>query len=276
LLNESAKCEKWVGIFAGRDDGGARGEATAILFQRDSFYCVHTRTFWLSDTPDVPGSKSASWHNPIPRICTEAVLLDTREGRPSKGERVKIINTHLDYDSMESRRRSLALIMHEVPGDMHAVLCGDLNATHLETETLKLVRRQMVDVLALDPDTAKASTFHGWEGVNQHIDYIFATPGVEASGVVIDRDKYGTGRRGSIGGGAGGGPSTGPVYPSDHFPVFAALTWKSPATGELAPPLPTAVIPAAAGTARRGSATGSGAATGGSAAAGPAAGSGKK
>ena len=54
-------------VGVGRDDGRARGEFSAILFRRDRFRVADSGTFWFSDTPGVPGSKS--WGNSITRIC---------------------------------------------------------------------------------------------------------------------------------------------------------------------------------------------------------------
>ena len=48
-------------VGVGRDDGRARGEFSAILFRRDRFRVADSGTFWFSDTPAVPGSKS--WGN---------------------------------------------------------------------------------------------------------------------------------------------------------------------------------------------------------------------
>ena len=65
-------------IGVGRDDGVAEGEYAAILFRKDRLHVADAGTFWFSDTPDVPGSKS--WGNNITRICTWARLVD-RDGR---------------------------------------------------------------------------------------------------------------------------------------------------------------------------------------------------
>lgn len=218
LLNEAAGSERWVGIFAGRDDGYDGGEACPIIFQKASLFCEWTGTFWLSETPDKPGSRTPSWGNALPRICTAAVFNDTRAGSPSAGARFKLLNTHLDYESAEARRRGMAAIMHHVPADMHAVLVGDFNSPPGEAAVHKAAGRQLLDV-AFAFGAGRAPTFHGFAGPaarpapgdGDHIDYIYASPGVEVLRYAVDTHRY---------------PPAGGVFPSDHYPVVAELRWR--------------------------------------------------
>ena len=85
-------------VGVGRDDGRARGEFSAILFRRDRFRVADSGTFWFSDTPEVPGSKS--WGNTITRISTWARLVDR------DGSAFWHFNLHLDHQSQPSRERS--------------------------------------------------------------------------------------------------------------------------------------------------------------------------
>jgi endonuclease/exonuclease/phosphatase family metal-dependent hydrolase len=61
---------------AARDDGRRTGEYAGIFFRRDRFEADLTDngTFWLSDTPEKPGSKT--WGNDIPRTATWLRLVD--------------------------------------------------------------------------------------------------------------------------------------------------------------------------------------------------------
>src|SRR5215203_2148240 len=45
----------WCGV--GRTDGKEAGEYSAILYRRSRFQSLDCQTFWLSETPDKPGSK---------------------------------------------------------------------------------------------------------------------------------------------------------------------------------------------------------------------------
>ena len=61
---------------AGRDDGRRSGEYSGIFYQRVRFEVDSTDagTFWLSDTPEKPGSMT--WGNGIPRVATWLRLAD--------------------------------------------------------------------------------------------------------------------------------------------------------------------------------------------------------
>ncbi|MCL4177599.1 MAG: endonuclease/exonuclease/phosphatase family protein [Verrucomicrobia bacterium] len=54
----------------GREDGVAQGEFVPVLYKRDRFEWVDAGHFWLSETPDVPGSKS--WDSSLPRMVSWA------------------------------------------------------------------------------------------------------------------------------------------------------------------------------------------------------------
>jgi len=66
-------------IGAGRDDGKTKGEYSAILYRRERFEVEQGGTFWLSDTPEVPGS--ITWGNACTRICTWARFVERKTGR---------------------------------------------------------------------------------------------------------------------------------------------------------------------------------------------------
>ena len=51
------------------------GEDMAVAFRTDSFLLVSLDTFWLSDTPHVPGSRFGTDQSSCPRICTAVTLL---------------------------------------------------------------------------------------------------------------------------------------------------------------------------------------------------------
>src|SRR5690606_28913782 len=53
-------------------DGNGEGEHTPIFWRRERLRVKESGTFWLSETPDVPGSRS--WETACTRIATWAVL----------------------------------------------------------------------------------------------------------------------------------------------------------------------------------------------------------
>ena len=45
----------YTSVGVGRDDGAKGGEMNPVFFRKERFDMVRTITFWLSDTPEVPG-----------------------------------------------------------------------------------------------------------------------------------------------------------------------------------------------------------------------------
>jgi len=111
----------WHGV--GRDDGKAKGEFSAIFYRKDRFQPLEGSTFWLSETPDVPGSKS--WDAAITRIVTWAEFKDKATD--------KIFfhfNTHFDHRGVRAREESARLLLsriEKIAGPSPVVVTGDFN-----------------------------------------------------------------------------------------------------------------------------------------------------
>ena len=191
-------------IGVGRDDGGARGEFAAILFRRTRFRVAEAGTFWFSDTPTVPGSKS--WGNTITRICTWARLID-RDGRG-----FFVYNVHLDHQSQPSRERSTGLLRERIDARSFAaepvVVTGDFNVGEKNPALATLVGPFVDTYRVVRPQETTVGTFTGFKFGNvdgEKIDYILVQPGsdvMHADIVRFTRDQR---------------------YPSDHFPVVARV-----------------------------------------------------
>jgi endonuclease/exonuclease/phosphatase family metal-dependent hydrolase len=191
----------------GREDGLLEGEFCPILFRKDRLQILTSGTFWLSDTPDVPGSRH--WGNRIPRICTWARLQDL-----CTGQSFYLYNTHLDHESQAARERGVALVMDMIkqrPSHDPAILTGDFNALPDNPAIISLkmsVSPVPVDaVFAASPASAEQGTFHGFTGraKGERIDYIFVSPEWR----IKDARVLSAGME--------------PPYPSDHFPVGITL-----------------------------------------------------
>ncbi|WP_437836045.1 RICIN domain-containing protein [Sorangium sp. So ce1153] len=205
----------------GRDDGMGAGEYSAILYSADRFEVGESGTFWLSDTPEVPGSRS--WGNFYVRICTWARLVERSSGRG-----FYVFNTHLDHESQPSRARSVELIADRIAKRTHpdpVIFTGDFNVGESNLAVLYVkgdaprasggsapvpAPPGFVDTFrVLYPSATEVGTFNGFRGdkTGAKIDFIFAnpTPVVE----VLEAQIIHTSRDG--------------LYPSDHFPVTARL-----------------------------------------------------
>ena len=93
-------------VGVGRDDGKAAGEMSAILFRTARFHVAASGTFWFSDTPEIPGSKT--WGNRITRIASWARFVDR------DGSAFTHYNLHLDHESQPSREKSTALLLQRI------------------------------------------------------------------------------------------------------------------------------------------------------------------
>lgn len=111
----------WTG--QGRE-GGTRGELMALFYDRRRLDLLAHGDFWLSDTPEVPGSNT--WGGGCPRMVTWARFRDLVTG----GE-LRAVNTHFDHLSDQARLRSAQLLAQWLitrPEDVPSLVTGDFNA----------------------------------------------------------------------------------------------------------------------------------------------------
>lgn len=201
-------------IGVAREDGKIDGEYSAILYRADRFGVAQAGTFWLSDTPEVPGSNT--WGAACVRICTWARLIENKSGKA-----FYIFNTHLDHVSQPSREKSAVLIAQRIESRNHKdpfVVTGDFNAgennpvvTYLKGKTAADGTKTPVPMIdtfrVLNPDVKDVRTGHAFRGGRQghKIDYVLVQPGAKVLEAQILYDNV-DGR-----------------YPSDHYPVTARL-----------------------------------------------------
>lgn len=174
LLRDSLPAYAQLGV--GRDDGKQAGEYAAILYRRDRLAVDTTGTFWLSDTPAVPGSMS--WGNRITRICTWARFRDRATGTP-----FAVFNVHLDHESQNSRERSVGLVLERVPrlaAGTPVIFLGDFNAGEDNPAVAAVRGAGFTEAYrVIRPDDAWAGTFGGFQGdsAGPMIDHIFLRGG---------------------------------------------------------------------------------------------------
>ena len=169
----------------GREDGVQAGEHAAVLYR--NLIATETETIWLSDTPNVPGSRS--WDAACTRVATLVTF----------AENFTVCNTHWDHVSERARERSAHLIREKLVGSM--VLCGDFNARpdDVSIRTIGAGLRHANDRLG--------GTYHGFSGDRDGdmIDHIFCTP----DWTILESEVVYASNNG--------------LWPSDHFPVVAHI-----------------------------------------------------
>ncbi|WP_435017355.1 endonuclease/exonuclease/phosphatase family protein [Tundrisphaera sp. TA3] len=122
----AARLDGYEVLAAGRDDGREKGEMMALFFRKDRFEKLDSGHFWLSETPDVPGSKG--WDSSLPRMATWAKL---RDRRAPDGPPIFFINTHFDHIGPKSKAEAARLIrarIDEMGRGSRVVLTGDFNS----------------------------------------------------------------------------------------------------------------------------------------------------
>lgn len=195
-------------IGVGREDGRTAGEYAALLVDTLRFGVLGSGTFWLSDTPDIPGSMH--WGNRITRVTTWARLVDR-----ATGDTVRVYNLHWDHESQPSRERSARLLLQRIAADANAgdaiVVMGDFNSDETNPAFTVLVSDQGVPLhdtfRARHPDATIVGTFNSFRGDSTagKIDAVLVGEGWETIDAGIDRRRFGA------------------LWASDHFAVWATL-----------------------------------------------------
>ncbi|MCZ8517128.1 endonuclease/exonuclease/phosphatase family protein [Paenibacillus filicis] len=196
--------------------GGQENEHCAIFYKKRELQLAETGTFWLSEQPDTPGSKS--WDSNLPRICTWARFIHLETGLE-----LAVFNTHLDHIGQRARSEGARMIKRAIKSlrERHGIavlLTGDFNS-HPGDDPIRFLRGE-TDAAETEPKmlTDAYTALQGDIGLSAHsfqggaegepIDYIFATPELHIAEVRIDRSRI-QGR-----------------YPSDHYPVIAGMEFR--------------------------------------------------
>ena len=119
-------------VGVGRTDGKMDGEYSAILYKRDRIEALESKTFWLSPTPEVPGSKG--WDAALERIATWGRFRDRATGC----EYVHL-NTHFDHKGEEARQQLKTFALALLGVELHA---HDRAAPDGAREALRAVLRR--------------------------------------------------------------------------------------------------------------------------------------
>lgn len=194
----------------GRDDGDRAGEYAAIFYKADRFEpdLDDCGTFWLSDFPEQPGSRT--WGNEVVRCATWLRLTDRTAGRA-----FYVFNTHYDHRHQGSREKASALITGRIGARRHpgepVVLLGDFNATEGNPAVEHFIQWGLEDPYrVLHQGESDRRTLHFWSGDTDgwaKVDHILVSQGARFDGAGIHR----VGNRRE--------------EPSDHYPVWARITW---------------------------------------------------
>ncbi|KAL8151628.1 hypothetical protein V2J09_021436 [Rumex salicifolius] len=168
-------------------------EHCTIFFDKDKVELVEGGTFWLSESPSVPGSKS--WGAVAPCIATWAIsysmialkkpfflcITFQLKGVEPPGFSFQIVNTNMDELSSRARRRSALLTWQHIaslPPSLPVVYCGGFNTQKESTTGRFLLGRSREHGVVGDmrdawpnarvrKNVSLIRTYHGFKGDKQ-------------------------------------------------------------------------------------------------------------
>ncbi len=203
----------YISVGVGRDDGARGGEMNPMFFRKTRFDMVRTITFWLSETPEIPGTKG--WGASLPRIVTWMELVDK-----NSHEHFFCFNTHFAHDSDSARIMSSKILLKEVEKiaqEFPFIVTGDFNMEPSSKgyailtgpdESIPVVNDSYV--ISDKRPSGPAYTFNGFSDKpgTGRVDYIFVKNGMKVldHGTVIKKEKG--------------------IFISDHWPVKATVLMK--------------------------------------------------
>lgn len=175
-----------------------------LIFYDRSWQCLKQDRFFLSLTPEVPSRMADSrW----PRQC---VMGRFRQNR----HEITCVNTHFDFADHVQKKSALIILDRLAgfsPDDTPQFLAGDFNARpgsdcyRVFTGPQSQLSPPFADVFENDT----SGTYHQFTGrpISNRVDWILWRHGARLTEKAVITDKFDG------------------IYPSDHFPVYAAFDY---------------------------------------------------
>jgi len=183
-------------------------EMAPLLFRRSTFSLLDTGCFWLSETPEIPGSMS--WGSAYPRTVSWVRLACQPTGAV-----LIYVNTHFDYEpaAIDRGARCLRHWLDQIGSQTPLIITGDFNADK-DSNAYHLLAGDgaLIDAFRqVHPKEEDDATFHafGQQEEMEPIDWILVSDHFRILDARIDRSHQGN------------------LFPSDHYPVTTELDWKN-------------------------------------------------
>ena len=200
----------WVGLSTDGKPSEGTYHYNPIFYRKDRIEILDWGTFWFSETPDIPASKS--WDTNTSRFCTWARMKDL-----ASGAEFYEFNAHFDHRGELARLHSAEMIVDStaaIAGSTPFFFNGDLN-TDQSTAPYRVLAEALADTYHSAPvrENADIASWNDWKAPRhtnnpENIDHLFISPGTKAlSWTLCVRDKDG-------------------LYASDHFPIL--VEWEIP------------------------------------------------
>lgn len=182
-----------------------------IFYRKDRFTASGAEGLFFSEAPQI--AESVSWGNKNPRCFTTIQLYDRFEKK-----NLAFVSTHFDHLSANSRLESALLLESWVMANRSKpiIIAGDFNepAHSRELDTLRSVKVSTFDnfgqledsyLLAHEPEKGTLHGFTGRARVRTDLILVSSEWKVRESHVVEYHQGF--------------------IYPSDHYPVVATLSY---------------------------------------------------
>jgi endonuclease/exonuclease/phosphatase family metal-dependent hydrolase len=201
---------KWYGV--GREDGKQQGEYCPIFYRANRYELLDKQSFWLSQSPEVPGSKS--WDTAITRLVTMVRFRDVESD-----VKFWVLNTHFDHRGAVAREKSAQMLRQrfgKLAGSEPVMVTGDFNclpdSKPYAVMTADQPGQRLIDARSIS-ERSPAGPDSTWSGFREiapgrRIDFIFVGPDIKVQQHRTLGDRV-NGR-----------------FPSDHLPVVAELVFQ--------------------------------------------------
>lgn len=184
-------------------------EYLPILYKKNILDCLESGTFWLSQTPNVVGSKG--WDGKHTRRATWSKFMSKLDSCV-----FYVVNTHLDHVGKVANEKGMEVMkrrMDSIAVNYPILICGDMNCTSMSSTYFKALNYKfhMYDAYQIAKCRKGVNySFHAFgkrkKAERRMSDFIFVTSQYDVNEINIPEEN-------SING----------VYLADHCPVIATI-----------------------------------------------------
>jgi len=177
------------------------------IFVKKGVFDIHkSGDIWLSETPDIPASKS--FNSAFPRLCTWIIATHI-----ASNKKIIFVDVHLDHLETQTRQEQIKVLIKEITTvnseSLPIILLGDFNESPTE-KVRELLDNSQLNLFDpwLELGHKEEPSHHGFKGFREdgtRIDWILCDKSFEALEIFLFKE------------------SDQGIYPSDHFPVFAKI-----------------------------------------------------
>ncbi|WP_149497766.1 endonuclease/exonuclease/phosphatase family protein [Roseiconus lacunae] len=197
--------------YFGRSRMNTPNEHCGIFYKADRFTKLAGGHFWLSESPEIPESKS--WDSSLPRMATW-VLLHDKKGADKP---ILFVNTHFDHRGRQARLESARLLaerinrLRSIASSPVVIVTGDFNCDANSEPYNALVGQPDLKDSYRDANPnvrPNEGTFNSWKGRSEgpRIDWIVVSKDAVVKEAAIVQTSFND------------------RYPSDHYPITATVS----------------------------------------------------